>query len=688
MTKIINGASFKFKDISTSLHNDKLTIANSTITRVLDISSGLPRSISLKNNSGDEFASIDKIESDFSFMGIHFTAEHLHNFYIESITAEAFPESLFDSEHVKICLNIKESVQCVDLQREYIIYPELSAIATLSRIISAVTPIIYWTPRGGDLYKCNENTANIFIGYKKALTPFLESCVDSIKLNAEIKPVLVVEFFGRTDYSAVRVTEHIADKIELNGNLLYCEAAGKGLFFLQEAPPSNERRDLEKHDFRISDNTVFSCNWGIQPGELHEKKQFCSYRNVLVVYNNDAEKNSLLKKYLKKRFPQNSSTSYSVMVNPWGQKGFPELLNEQFLIDEVTAAAQTGATHYQIDDGWQCGGSLSELSMRNRAIKCKDFWRFSDKFPNGFDNVAAAAHKNGIALGLWIAPSGNCEYRDWKEFSDVILNLYRRYKIRVFKIDAIMLRTYEAEKNLELLFKTVRKKSNGEIIFNIDVTNGQRFGYFMLLEYGNIFLQNRSVYTGYGYHPEETLRSLWNLAKYIRPQVLQIEVPCPDSVDPEFYTKINRTLPTRYPLEYWAAIPMFANPLLWFAPSKIDQHNLRRYKRIMDIHLTHKAEFMIGEIYPVGEEPSGCSICGFQSHNEKTGSGFLIYFREADCRDYRKTLKINFLPEAVEWDLIINNTESYIKQDLRNAVEVKLKDKSSFALYRYRAVKN
>ena len=43
---------------------------------------------------------------------------------------------------------------------------------------------------------------------------------------------------------------------------------------LQEAPPSTERRDFEKHDFRITeDNILFSCGWGIAPGELTQNNR-------------------------------------------------------------------------------------------------------------------------------------------------------------------------------------------------------------------------------------------------------------------------------------------------------------------------------------------------------------------------------------------------------------------------------
>lgn len=48
-----------------------------------------------------------------------------------------------------------------------------------------------------------------------------------------------------------------------------------------------------------------------------------------------------------------------------------------------------------------------------------------------------------------MAPSFNQEFRDWKMFVRLIGDFYRKYKIRIFKIDAIRMCTKEAEDNLE-----------------------------------------------------------------------------------------------------------------------------------------------------------------------------------------------------------------------------------------------
>lgn len=664
---------FDYKDIEIDLTGNLLSISNSGIKRTLDVSSGIPRTIFLSGQGGHELASDDKTEGDFSFIGINFpTSQYPQKFSIIDIDAVHSETSLFDGDCAKVSITTENKAQDIKILREYFIYPELPLIASQVSIMTSVMPNIFWTQRGNLFKNKNRNTS----------TPVsqLESCVDSLKLNG-LKPAYAIEFFGRTDYTNTLVVKNDISGNNVNGNLLFCEGDKHGLFILQEAPPSSERRDFEEYDFRFENNTVYSCGWGIHPSETKPGKWFRSYRNVIGLYSDEYGKKTLLKKYQKIRFPQKLPNYNSVMVNPWGYEKFRSELNEEFLTREITAAAKLGATHYQIDDGWQKGDGLAELTAYNKALN-REFWSFSEKLPNGFDNLAATAKKAGIELALWLAPSCNMEYRDCNEFTEIIMNFYRRYGIKVFKIDAMKIRTYEAERNIEKLLRSVREQSDGEIIFNLDVTNGQRSGYFMFLEYGSIFLENRYVHTGLGYHPENTLRNLWDMAEYARPQNLQIEIPFPGSINPDFYERKKIPLPDLYPLEYWAAIPMFANPLLWFAPSTIDKESASHYKKIMDIHLRWRREIFNGEIFPVGDRPDGRSFCGFQSHDFENKSGFLIIFRELASVNGKAIINLDFLPENIRWEKIYGNAAD-IEQYERNTVAIKINNAPDFAIFKY-----
>ena len=72
------------------------------------------------------------------------------------------------------------------------------------------------------------------------------------------------------------------------------------------------------------------------------------------------------------------------------------------------------------------------------------------------------------------------------------------------------------------MFEAVRQATEDAVVFNLDLTAGQRYGYHYFNEYGNIFVENR--YTDWSnYYPHWTLRNLWMLSRYVPPQNLQIE---------------------------------------------------------------------------------------------------------------------------------------------------------------------
>ena len=632
---------FKHQDIIISSDEKTLEIANSRFSRTFDLSGGFIRTLSLKYN-GREYASTDNMQSDFHFIGMNFPHDAERPCRITGIDCELIAGGMFDSEHVKVNITIFNDFQKISYSIEYFIYPDAAWLGCRGNINSAVSPNIYWSHRGR---LSNEISSRPLCAF--------ESVTDSFAYAPDFSPRSTIEFTARTDYTDNVVIHHtVAGDGGYCGNILILENNDHcGAAFLQEAPPSAERRDFEKYDFLIQGGRVSSCCWGIAPEELVPGKTFTGYRTVVLFYDDPTDFEFKLKDYLGKRFPANPEQAAAVTVNHWGCGKFPTLVNKDFLLEEIRSTSDMGATTYQIDDGWQTGAGLRELITFNRNMD-KDFWSVSDKLDGTLDEMISEFRKNDLDPGLWIAPSFNVEFRDWQEFAEIILDFHQKYDICIFKIDGVKIRTYESEENLRRMLAYLRRKSNGRIVFNLDTTNGQRPGYFLFLEFGNIFLENRYVchMWGQGYHPERTLRNFWKLARYMRSEMLQIEMANPGDINREFYQRKGESQPDVYDLEYWAAVTMFANPLIWMAPSTVSKENRQIIKRMMMLHRQESARIFAGTVIPVGNMPSGAEMTGFVSVSERGGE--LIIYREKDEKSGYAKISLprvegSFVPEKV-----------------------------------------
>ncbi|MBR4675929.1 MAG: hypothetical protein IKP00_15835 [Victivallales bacterium] len=661
-------------DIEVLQDKSSLVLKCAGLERRIDLSSNVPKTVSLTYKGKYQLAQ-DKPETasqDFTFIGLNKASDETPCKLL-SVKAEWKDTTILEAAHAEVQLEMMELCGETRYLRTYILYPGVPAIGVHTAIKSPVMPNTYWSYRD--------------IPHSGYDPDKREGCVDKLRLPF-VATVKSIEYFGRTDYTDKLYEEHVGLG-QLKGNLLIAEAQqGFGLVMLQEAPPSTERRDLEKHDFRVeateTDTQLFSCCWGIPPNEVSADRYICSYRHVLIAFEDKAKAQHAVKAYLKARFPMDERCG-KVVVNPWGCGLFPELVCEEFLKKEITASAKLDADYYQVDDSWQAGKALQMLTRANQHIT-PAFWEVSENLHGTFKPLCDAAAKAGMKLGLWIAPSCNCEYRDWRETADIICNMHKKYGFDLIKIDAVRCPTHLAEENLEALLKTVRERTKGKIYFNLDTTNGQRPGYFLFLEYGNIFLENRYVCRlwGLGYHPEKTLRSLWQLSRYMRPQFLQIEVPYTGDINNEFYK--NKPRPDIYPTDYWAAISLFASPLLWLAPSRCDKAYVDVVSKVMKLHHRIWPDLAQSEIYPIGNCPDGRSISGFQAHNDATGHGYLLLFREVACPYSAVQIKLAS-PVGGQFSEI---TRTGLRQNAplpellnEELAEIRMPSSASFAIWKY-----
>lgn len=254
------------------------------------------------------------------------------------------------------------------------------------------------------------------------------------------------------------------------------------------------------------------------------------------------------------------------LSNTWGDRNQDAALNASFARKELEALKETGICGLMLDDGRQAGVTAnSKLASGGlwEGYHGADsrFWSVHpEKFPDGLEPLVEAARKAGKELALWFSPDSSNDFANWEEDAAILLDLYHRHGIRAFKLDGIKLRTRLGEPHFGWLLDALDDGSDGAIVPILDVTSEVRQGYFREIDHGILFLENR--YTDWGnYYPYRTLRSIWQLSRWIPSQRLHIEFLNPRR-NRETYDG-DPFAPEHYPISYLYALTMVGHPLAW-----------------------------------------------------------------------------------------------------------------------------
>lgn len=581
------------------------------------------------------------------------------------------------------------SLDGLDIRREFRIYADAPAIAcqTWLRLADGKSaPAAVLEARGGE-----ENAAdrkNIEAQADMAVKSS-ETILDRMNFPGVHWHARAVEFSDVTDWNDNLVWERNVIAYRKNsyrGNLLFVRNGvdGNGFFFLKEAPCSAVQLAYGRGDFTTDFGTFAVTGIGVEPRDLsHEWVR--AYGVVTGVFG-EGELAALtaLRRYQKQIRAPRDGRDEMVMMNTWGDRSQDTKVNERFCLEELERAARLGISHFQIDDGWQEGKSpnsaLAKGSFRN-IWENPDYWKpAADKYPSGLDPVVERARELGIEVGLWFNPSVQDDFAAWEKDAEALLGLYRRYGIKVFKIDGLTIPTKRAETNLRRLFDRVEEESGGDVLFNLDATASRRGGYHLFNEYGNIFLENR--YTDWGnYFPYRTLRNLWQLSRYVPAERIQVE----------FLNRWRNAdkyagdpfAPAAYGFDYLLATTMAGQPLAWMESSNLPEEAFA-IAPLVEAYRKVAADFHAGVILPVGEEPSGRSWTGFQSLVSES-EGYLLLYREATPSD--EGVIDTFLPEGakISLELILGSGSRSGRQTVgRNgSIQVSLPAQNSFVLYKY-----
>lgn len=478
------------------------------------------------------------------------------------------------------------------------------------------------------------------------------------------------------------------DRLEGNLFLIQDTLDTSGLFVLKEAPCADAHLAWPGFDLFCKRGDLRLAGIGLTGADVSDSEWTRGYGFVTgIAGGTEYELLAALKDYqarLRLRLPERDEM---VLLNTWGDRGQDTHIGEAFALRELEAAHRLGISHFQLDDGWQAGrtlnsaapgGTLSDLWERD------GFWSVHpQRFPRGLAPVVEQARRLGVQLGLWYNPSRDRGYPNWRKDAETLIGLYRAYGIRTFKIDGVDIPDKQSDRNLRAMFDMVVEATGGDVVFNLDITAGHRWGYHCGNEYGNLFLENR--YTDVGnYYPHWTLRNLWQLARYVPAQNLQIEF-LNRWRNAAQYQPDDPLAPQRVPFDYCFAITMMAQPLAWFEAANLPDEAFSAAP-VIKAYRRHQARIHSGRIFPIGDEPSGLGWTGFQSILDDT-HGYLLVFREWNEQPQANVGLWNLAGQRVRCTPVTGHGAGFTRTaGPDGALAVALPTPFSFALWEYQVM--
>ena len=662
-------------DCKIELKQDTLTIENNLIKRSWLWNNGNLITCKLEDKGNGLAWQLRNNQPDLSLPGEEKEGSEA------SIRMEEVPASLQYTHHLRATVEYKAGN--LQVRKILKIYPDCPAIACeLYLKGQASQKWIKALDNPADLQNIEKLTQNSQGGN----VPVMEQ----LMLEGKHWQLEAVEFFDVTDRfnTLVRPVHALSYRDCLyRGNLLFAENTEKeaGFFMLKEAPTSNVQLYYPGGDYLVSEGTFRMVGLGVDSADIKTDEWTKAYSYVTGTFRSgEKQKRMALRNYQMRIRPFLEDRDEMVMLNTWGDRGQDTRVNEAFCLKELELAAKLGVTHFQIDDGWQAGRSANSAyggSFKN-IWDNPDYWTPDpDRFPNGLAPIVKRGKELGIEVCLWFNPSIQHDYADWQKDADALIALYKKYGIRTFKIDGTFFDNKLAESRLRSLYNRVMEATGWKAVLNLDATAGRRGGYFFFNEYGNIFLENR--YTDWGnYYPYWSLRNLWMLSRYVAPQSLQIEF-LNKWRNKEKYAG-DKFAPSTYSFDYLFAITMAAQPLAWFEASNLPDEAfptggvIQKYKTVQH-------DFHTGYVFPVGDEPSGKSWCGFQSVKDR--KGYFLLFRESN-EEESFDMDTFFEPgEQVEFTPVLGAGKAFRSIAGKDGrIRFSLSEPNSYVLYSYRVL--
>lgn len=612
----VNEVCQRYVDCFVESHGDQLVLGNSVLRRVYRWNNGDVTGSALEG-AGKWTLRGDAPDADFPG-----EAKTVSDGRVE---ATVRPENAQTPAHLEV--NLYHTRGRLEIRRRFRLYPDTPVIACdyFLRGVSAAA----WASAAADAGRLSQIEHAKAAAEGRVVAPVQ---IDCLQLDTHHLHLGNVQFFDITDRrnNLIQETSHTPylQSLELRGQLLLVRDlfSSRRLFVLKESPCSDIQLANPGCDFSCQRGDIRVYGIGLTTDDIPADRWVRGYGVVIGVADSDIGLLQALRRYQHQIRRWLPGRDHMILQNTWGDRGQDRKVGEAFALAEIAAARRLGVTHFQLDDGWQRGRSANSAfgGTLDGIWQQEGYWSVHpEKFPRGLEPVQRAARQAGIELCLWFNPSKDDSYAHWEQDAACLIDLYKRYGIRTFKIDGVDIPDKRADINLRALLDTVMTATEGQAVFNLDVTAGRRFGYHYFGEYGNKFLENR--YTDWSnYYPHWTLRNLWQLARYVPPQSLQIEfLNC--WRNPDKYPADDPLAPRNVPFAYCFGVTMMAQPLAWFEGTGLPEAAFA-IAPLVKAYRALQPAIHAGHILPLGDEPDGTRWTGLQSLLKD--EGYFAVYRE------------------------------------------------------------
>jgi len=647
-------------DIDVSFLDGRLRVSNSRIYREWDwTGKGLATSQLNSVITGKTWVEGgSKEESDWLLPGY----DHLPEAELKDISAKVSDDEGFTSEH--ICVRAEIKYPSVDLEVRYSIwiYPHTPGLRTHLSLKGKEDTVI---DEGESVLNTHQRVDHVpvsigglrrrMFGYYNETQQRNDTCEDILKEEVLDVPLKNREF--HTWPSA-----------------LCLENEKEGIAIVKESHKCPNQPGYDCGLFICDQDKGLSVlGWGLQPKEIDESWRHAWASWCIVYEGGDFGRTQAIKNFDGARYPLDEKRDVYVQANTWGScydgEGSRFAAVETEVLKELESCADLGIDTLQIDDGWQVvPGHKTWIPDEENG------WHpHVESYPNGWGKVKAKAEELGVKLGLWAAAM--------PVSLEELQSNFRDGGFLTYKLDFADLNSNQKINELMQKVREFIKSTGHKVRVNWDVTEVcRRYGYFFAREFGCLYLANRKPVhpPSTTYRPHTMLKDMWHLSKYINLRKVQGSIQNIDRVNTQLS---DADLHTH---EYCVATTLMGTPLFFQQTVHYGAEAREQIRPLLKAYRSHQNEIFKGMVHPIGEQPNNYSWSGFQSHHQKTGSGYLTIFRELNNDESKKMIKLEFLEnKSLTITNLLDGTQRKIKSDRDGNVEFECDKAPGYLFLKY-----